>query len=378
MHVAILANASNYHLQRWLPALTARGIRISLLSFVAPEKKIPGVDHHQLVRPTRHFASHSIADFVLGTRSTREYVSKLSPDILLGSYATNYGFLGARLGIKPYLLQTWTADIQLYPSVGPKRFVFGPMVRFALRNADAITTDGPALLQVLAGSFPGQAEKATSILWGIDVDEFTRLSETRSAARHRLGLKDDDVVVTLARGLRFHDRPDISLPALLDIVNEHENVSGVVLTLGHQPSPDVERVLARLRKHSRVKIIDHFLDRSSMNDIWAASDFAISIPLFDGISESLIECMAVGCIPILSDIPPNRILVPDRRNAIFSAADSSNSLKMAIDSGLSNLEQLKHSAITANRNWVRENASIDIAADRLAGLLFGLVDKEDS
>jgi len=113
-----------------------------------------------------------------------------------------------------------------------------------------------------------------------------------------------------------------------------------------------------------------------VRDVWAASDLVVSIPLFDGISETLLEAMAAGCIPVLSDIPPNRIIVPDPDNAIFTRADAPETLADAILDGLDRLNELKESAVPANKAWVRKNASIDQAADRLAGLLRGLVEKE--
>jgi glycosyltransferase involved in cell wall biosynthesis len=101
----------------------------------------------------------------------------------------------------------------------------------------------------------------------------------------------------------------------------------------------------------------------------------VSIPLFDGISETLLEAMAAGCIPILSDIPPNRIIVPDSENAIFTRADSAQALAADIRMSLEQLDRLKETAVPANRKWVRENASIENAAGRLTDLLKRLVEK---
>ena len=376
LHLAILANAANYHLHRWLPALSARGIRVSLISFVEPSASIQGVEFHRMARPTRFIWKHTLADFLLGTRNATRLLQSLNPDVLMGSYATNYGFMAARTGRHPFVLQTWTADVQLYPSVGPKKLILGPMVRRSLREADLVTTDGPALLEELVRSFPSCAGRAEGILWGIELEQYLNLPERRSKAREDLLIPQDAVVITNARGLRIHDRPEVSLPALERVLDSRANVHVNVLTLGHQPEEAITGVLARLRAHPRCRIFDRFLSKNAVRDVWAASDLVVSVPLFDGISETLLEAMAAGCIPVLSEIPPNRIIVPDPDNAIFTRADAPETLVDDILEGLDRLDELRESAVPANKAWVRENASIDQAADRLAGLLRGLVEKE--
>jgi glycosyltransferase involved in cell wall biosynthesis len=250
------------------------------------------------------------------------------------------------------------------------------MVRRSLREADLVTTDGPALLAELVRSFPSCAGKAESILWGIELEQYLTLPERRSEAREDLLIPQDAVVITNARGLRIHDRPEISLPALERVLASRENVHVNVLTLGHQPEDAITGVLARLRAHPRCRVFDRFLNKEAVRDIWAASDLVVSVPLFDGISETLLEAMAAGCIPVLSNIPPNRIIVPDPENAIFTRADAPATVADDILRGLDRMDELRESAVPANQAWVRENASIDRAADRLAGLLRGLVEKE--
>ncbi len=376
LHLALLANASNYHLRRWLPALTARDIRISLLSFAAPDLAIENIDFIPLNRPTSSLLRHSIADFVVGAGRIRDQLRRLSPDVLMGSYATNYGYLAARTGFHPFVLQTWTADVQLYPSQGLKRFVLGPMVRHALRAADGVTTDGPALQAEVARRFPFAADKTESILWGIELDEYLHLKRATSDARRRLGLPEDARVITHARGLRIHDRPEISLPAILEILEDSDRYHALVLTLGHEPPARVAGALQELRDHPRCVVVDRFLSKAEVRDVWSASDVVVSVPLFDGISESLLEAMAAGCIPVLSDIPPNRIIVPDSENAIFSRADTSSTLARDLRHGLSHLDQLIDRAIPANREWVKKNASIDQAAGKLADLLVEVAGKK--
>lgn len=373
LHLAILGNASNYHLRRWLPALADQGIRVSLASFVEPAADLAGVDFHRIERPTKGMLPHGLLDFLTATSRARRLLKDLEPDVVMGSYATNYGFLAARTGFHPFVLQTWTADVQLYPKVGAKRFILAPMVRKALKTADLVTTDGPALKTEVLTSFPFTEGKVHSILWGIELDEYVRLDKRRSSARAALEVPDSAVVVTIARGLRFHDRPDVSLPAISHVLETRPEVHAIVLTLGHPVTDGIRPHIDALEANPRCHVVDRFLDRTHIQDVWAASDFVVSVPLFDGISEALLEAMAAGCIPIVSDIPPNRVIVPDARNAIFSRADSSDTLAADIGRGIDQLTRFQEAAVPANRAWVRENASVEQAAASLATLLKDLI-----
>jgi glycosyltransferase involved in cell wall biosynthesis len=59
----------------------------------------------------------------------------------------------------------------------------------------------------------------------------------------------------------------------------------------------------------------------------------ISVPVSDGTSVSLLEAMAAGCVPVLSDLPANREWVTDQCNGLLvsDTATLGASLQRAID-----------------------------------------------
>ena len=60
-----------------------------------------------------------------------------------------------------------------------------------------------------------------------------------------------------------------------------------------------------------------FVSEQEQINIYKKAQFYISIPLSDATSVSLLEAMAYGCIPIVSDIPANHEWIVGEENGIF-------------------------------------------------------------
>jgi L-malate glycosyltransferase len=79
--------------------------------------------------------------------------------------------------------------------------------------------------------------------------------------------------------------------------------------------------------------------------------WTLSLPTSDSVSVSVLEAMAHGCIPILSDLPANRELIESGRNGLVLADGA------APDVALLEPLQARADAIAArNRAWVAEHA----------------------
>ncbi|ODV19221.1 MAG: glycosyl transferase family 1 [Lysobacteraceae bacterium SCN 69-25] len=93
------------------------------------------------------------------------------------------------------------------------------------------------------------------------------------------------------------------------------------------------------------------LDESAQAGWYARARWYLSLPTSDSVSVSVIEAMAQGCIPILSDLPANRELVRDGQNGIILA--DGKGLEPA---RLRTLLARGDAIAAANRIWVREHA----------------------
>ncbi len=93
------------------------------------------------------------------------------------------------------------------------------------------------------------------------------------------------------------------------------------------------------------------LDATTQATHYAQAQWYISLPHSDSVAVSVLEAMAHGCIPILSDLPANRELVRDGDNGIvLQAGETLNAARLA--PLLARALQIA----AANRAWVAEHA----------------------
>lgn len=374
-HLAYLGQGRDYHVQKWLPALVEQGLKVTLISYTPPDVVLSGVTFRQLDPP---FASTweetDIRDFWGSAKPLRDLLDQIGADVLMASYTTNYAWLGVRTRFHPLIVQTWTADISIYPWIGWKRWIFRPMVRCVLRKADLITTDGDALAEQARQRFPGVAAKIESVRWGIRLSDYEFSEERRARFRDELGIPANATVLTSARGVLHVFRPAMVIQALLTVLESQPEVHAVYLTLARERSSDVQNLLDRLDAHPRGHVFDRFLSAEKMQEVWSATDALISVPKYDGVSEGILEGMYAGCIPIVSDIPSNRSFLEDGVSAVFVGghSDSAGELAETLEKAVDGLQGLKAGVVDRNRRWVSEHASVEATAVKVAELVRSL------
>jgi len=343
---------------------------VTLVTFAPPEEPLEGV---QVVVLTPFFSRSAgrlrYLDFWGPARGLRHRLDALGVDVLMASYATNYGWLGTRCGFHPMILQTWTGDVDLYPWVGWKRYVLRPVVRRALQAADVITTDGPALAQITRTRFPGVADKVVSTMWGIRLADYAPAPGLRAETRGRWEIPGAAPLVVSVRGVKDCYRPDIALPALLDLLDVLPDVQVAVLTLAHERPPRVQADLNRLAAHPRARVFDRFLDKKEMRALYAAADVLVSVPDQDGISEAVLEGLYAGVVPVLSDIPSNRALAGEGVQGVFVAGTGPAALCNTLQEALDHLPMLRETMAPHNRRWVAEQASVEQTARQVAEIV---------
>ncbi len=96
------------------------------------------------------------------------------------------------------------------------------------------------------------------------------------------------------------------------------------------------------------------LDADAQADCYARSRWFISLPSSDSVSVSVLEAMAHGCVPILSDLQANRELVSDGDNGLI-VADGGLPARQALQALLARGPAIA----AANHRWVSEHAMFE-------------------
>ena len=127
--------------------------------------------------------------------------------------------------------------------------------------------------------------------------------------------------------------------------------------------PLLEQQAAELGIARQVQFVGR-LDAAAQARCYAQARWYLSLPESDSVSVSVLEAMAQGCIPILSDLPANRELVRSGDNGLVLAAAQK---LQATD--LTALLPRAEAIAQANQAWVAEHAMFAPAVSRFLARL---------
>ena len=94
------------------------------------------------------------------------------------------------------------------------------------------------------------------------------------------------------------------------------------------------------------------LDADAQAQWYQRAQWYVSLPASDSVAVSVLEAMAHGCIPVLSDLPANRELVRNGDNGVIVAAD----LDAPLPEPLEALRRRGAQVARANREWIAGHA----------------------
>jgi len=151
------------------------------------------------------------------------------------------------------------------------------------------------------------------------------------------------------RGLEPIYRPQRVLQAFAAMAAAEPSRRLVVANDGSLRS-EMQRQAAALGLADRVAFVGR-LDAATQAGWYDRAQWYLSLPESDSVSVSVLEAMAHGCIPILSDLPANRELVDSGRNGLILADGASPE-----EDVLAPLRQRAAVIAGDNRAWVREHA----------------------
>ena len=281
----------------------------------------------------------------------KSIVKKFNPDMVIAERTTSYGYLAAISGLKPMAIaQQGITD--LWPHNSPLYIFKKRLQNYAFKKADLIHAWGNSMAEHMKESNVDM-DKVMILPKGINLDffEFNDASDgtfinavvTRSLEpeyKHDLILKAFSIV------------KQKSIPFKLTIIGDGTEL----------------KKLKWLAKELKIDNEVNFVGRINNNDIpkfLQQADFYISTPTTEGVSASLFEAMASGCLPIVSDLPGNRSWIQQKENGILVTIENEFNLADEIQWVFKNTDFTKK-AIVENRKFVEENANYKINMKKIA------------
>lgn len=328
----LMGNAESPHLIKWAREL-AKHVDLYVLSFQDIDKAI-----YDLIPQEKCYSFHQKINTAGGNfhllkllPKIKQIIKEIKPEFINAHYITSYGFLAAltKLNYSKLILSAWGSDILVTPfeSIIKKR-----ITQYTLKKAYLITSDSHFMSDKIKllfsnaniSTFPFGIEKMPECSFE-DKNPKLFFSNRALTPNYRI-----DLVLEL-----FSEIYKIILDAKLIIANE-----------GNEKEKLLKKA-AELNIYDNIEWVG-FIDTEKQAEIYKKATYFFSLPVSDATSVSLLEAMAYGCLPILSNIPANLEWVKHLKNGII-VQNNANINEL--------LKQISPSQVfVLNRNIIEEKA----------------------
>ncbi|MFM8916728.1 MAG: glycosyltransferase family 1 protein, partial [Bacteroidota bacterium] len=215
-------------------------------------------------------------------------------DIVLAERSTSYGFLALFQRAKLRIVAQQGAT-DLFPNTFLSKLYKGWIQKRVYRKSDLIHAWGQTMYRHM-DSIGVDPSKIILRPKGIDLSVF------KFEPFHSKPNEPCHLIVT--RSLEWYYRHDLILQAIAKLKSNHPKIILHIVGDGSQ-----RRALEELTRN--LELIDCVVFHGRLNQValarlLAVSRIYISAPTTEGYSSSLMEAMACGCIPVITDLPSNR------------------------------------------------------------------------
>jgi glycosyltransferase involved in cell wall biosynthesis len=336
LRLVLLGDGDSPHLLKWARALAAvPGLELWALS---SRGFMPGFD--ACVPAARRLALGTSPDHAGGNGAllrqlprVAAWLKQVDAPWLHAHYLTSHGtlaWLAQRVfGVRGRLLSSaWGSDVLVTPQRSALlRWVTGRVLR-----ASALTTSDS---QVMATRMRELGAGEVMVFpFGLE-------------AMPPAPTAKDDQLFFANRGLEPIYRPERVLQQFAALAGA---TGRLVVANDGSLRAALQRQAADLGLAPRVQFVGR-LSADEQSEWYAKARWYISLPQSDSVAVSVLEAMAHGCVPILSDLPANRELVRDGDNGFIVPESALLSTQQLAD-----LAPRADAAAQSNRAWVAAHA----------------------
>lgn len=266
-----------------------------------------------------NFALHNLK----AARHIRKLITEFKPDVIHIHQANSYAWHTFRalkkITPKPkVILTTWGSDVLILPHSSK---LMKKMVVANLVNADLITSDSLFMSAQISKLIQPIQRNIKTINFGIQ--ELPVKQDLHNKKKYILSNR-------LHKSLYRIDKI-ISAFANLVVANKISPEYILVVAAAGDLTPKLMEMVTKLGIENRV-IFTGMIPYSELVNYYQQASVFVSVPESDGTASSLLEAMAYGCVPVLSNLPANLEWVIDGVNGFITAdiADLVDSLLLAV------------------------------------------------
>ena len=295
----VIIGSNSIHCKRYIAGVAqSKRFNISLIS----NHKM--AEFPQLSQVTVNFAIHNLR----AVNIIYDELTKIEPDIIHIHQANSYAWHSIRaikrLKKRPKVILTaWGSDVLLLPR---KNRLLAKMVQYNLANVDVITSDSLFMSARIAELLEGESKPIHTINFGIQY-----LPEMQQLAKK-------EKIILSNRLHRSLYRVDKIIKAFANLVSAKliDKEYRLIIAGDGEENHNLRKLSQELGLNDRVEFMG-LLDYDSLVNYYQKAQVFVSVPSSDGTASSLLESMAYGCIPVLSNLPANLEWVLDQINGFI-------------------------------------------------------------
>ncbi len=383
MHILLIADGRSPITRRWIQAIQPLGYRISLVS-TFPCTPVPGAELAAVLpvafarysgsqagsnagnssrkkvisifRPLLAWVRHLAGPFTLGRyqKQLLTLIHDLHPDLV---HALRIPYEGMLASVTPenipLLVSTWGNDLTLH---APSTPWMRRLTRQTLQRADGLLSDTHCDITRAAewGFNPAKPSRVVVGNGGLDLNELQQAVKEISPA--------DPPQVINPRGIRSYVRTDTFFKSIPLVLARHPETRFVCTSMARQK--EAINWVKRLKLEKNVTLLP-YLDQHALWRETTRAMISVSVSTHDGTPNTLLEAMALGCLPICGDLPSIREWITPDENGLLVPADDPAALADAICRGLEDAT-LRQSAAAENKKRIEQSASLASTRSRIA------------
>ena len=345
MRYVVVGDGESPHLLKWVCTLQAVGGLALELWLVSSRGLMPALESR--VPPERRLLLHTLPEaaggnvgLLLHLPRVASWLRAVRPDIVHAHYLTSHGtlaLLAQRLWRIPGRLVTsaWGSDVLLTPQ---RNALLRTLTSAVLRGSVCSTSDS----HHMAGEMRRLGARHV-LVFPFGLSELPPV--TAPSIREPLLFFSN-------RGLEPLYRIDRVLRLFAAVAAEHPAARLVIANRGRAET-DLRALTRTLGLLEKVRFVG-MLEPQEQAQWYARAQWHLSLPRSDSVSVSVIEAMAHGCVPVLSDLPANRELVDDALNGLILPDDDARAAA-ALKGQLNVLLNRAEDIALRNRKWVAEH-----------------------
>ncbi len=346
LRLLVLASGDVVHTRRWVTFFRSRGHEVKLATLEpSPERDLDETILPSVIRKPM------ILRYSLAVPALVRLVRAYGPDLVSAHYVPGYGFLAALAPeARPLAVSCWGSDLLVNAGRSPLHRFRAALV---LRAGSLFTCDARVLADKLTRMGVDRRKIICSPL-GIEKDIFFPGVSAPEPPSARRGGPGRPVNIISTRRLEPVYCVDTLLRASLLLREEGWNFRLIVAGDGSQ-RPALEHFSGSYSPDGHLSEFIGWLPPERMADSLRASDIYVSCSRSDGASVSLLEALACGAFPVVSDIPGNREWIQDGVNGLLFPAGDFGRLSECLARAMTDCE-LRRKARERNFRLIEERA----------------------